>query len=142
MNKKIYTLKHRFITVFTRACHWPVSWAGWIQSKPLHTISQVNANALESIKLCTLFERWYHLDCCFNVCLYFNSVFLFCMLFCLRVPADNLSDFVMFSVIWLQELSWTDLQKLLMLILLNRINFFPLPIFCVSLSSEVYLWGI
>jgi hypothetical protein len=79
--KNMHTIKNRFITVFTRACHWPLSWAGWIQSIPLHTISKVNANALEYIKLCTLFERWYHLDLCVNVCLYFNSVFLFWKLF-------------------------------------------------------------
>jgi hypothetical protein len=79
--KNMHTIKHKFITVFTRACHWPVPWAGWIQSKLLHTISQVNANALEYIKVCTLFERWYYLDLCFNVCLYFNSIFLFWMLF-------------------------------------------------------------
>ena len=79
--KNMRVIKHMFIAVFTRAWHWPVFWAGWIQSKPLHTISQVNANALEYIKLCTLFERLYHLDLCFNVCLYFNTVFLFWVLF-------------------------------------------------------------
>jgi hypothetical protein len=82
--KNMHTIKHRFITVFTRTCHWPVSWDGWIQSKPLHSISQVNANALEYIKLCTLFERWYHLDLwvcafililsfCFGCCLSLGS---------------------------------------------------------------------
>jgi hypothetical protein len=79
--KNMHAIEHRFITVFTRACHWPVSWDGWIQSKPLHTISHVNASALEYIKLYILFERWYHLDLCLNVCLYFNSIFLFWMLF-------------------------------------------------------------
>jgi len=28
----------RFIMVFTRAYHWPLSWARWIQSIPSHTI--------------------------------------------------------------------------------------------------------
>jgi hypothetical protein len=29
----------RFITVFTRACHWSLSWARWIQSTSSHTLS-------------------------------------------------------------------------------------------------------
>jgi hypothetical protein len=29
----------RFITVFTRAYHWSLSWARWIQSTPSHQIS-------------------------------------------------------------------------------------------------------
>jgi len=29
----------RFITVFTRACHWSLCWARCIQSTPFHTIS-------------------------------------------------------------------------------------------------------
>jgi hypothetical protein len=29
----------RFITVFTRASHWSISWARWIQSTPSHRIS-------------------------------------------------------------------------------------------------------
>jgi hypothetical protein len=30
---------NRFITVFTRAHYWPLSWARWIQSTPSHPIS-------------------------------------------------------------------------------------------------------
>jgi hypothetical protein len=31
----------RFITVFTRARHWSLSWARWIQSIPFHPISTI-----------------------------------------------------------------------------------------------------
>jgi len=31
----------RFITVFTRARHWSLSWARWIQSTPSHPIYQI-----------------------------------------------------------------------------------------------------
>lgn len=32
-------LSWSFVTIFTAACYWPLSWASWIHSIPLHPVS-------------------------------------------------------------------------------------------------------
>jgi hypothetical protein len=96
----------RFITIFTRAHHWSISWARWIQSTPSHQISLASLLMLSpflsrSSKLCLSFRVSYQNFVCISlpthICCTPQPYHLVSQTFVIRIEA---LEFVQTELLW------------------------------------------
>jgi hypothetical protein len=85
---------HRsFVTVFTEACHWSMSWARWIHSTPSHPTSWRSIYTWPSFNIITYQWNYFAVAAAVQIicCFFYILAYWY---FCLHKPNDTLKIFL------------------------------------------------